>query len=128
MGTSVEKARKAARRVQEGFHYDGTFSIFAYEKVKDPETKATSMREVLKMSDVPCHLSRSSIPAASQTASAAGVEKEVKLFCNPDVSIPAGSKIAVTQAGVTENYKCSGVPAVYVTHQEITLELFERYA
>lgn len=128
MGANIEKARKAARRIQESFHYDGAFSIFSYEKVKDPETKATAMQEVLKMSDVPCHLSRSSIPAASQTASAASVEKEVKLFCSPGVAIPAGSKITVTQAGVTESYKCSGVPAVYVTHQEISLELFERYA
>ena len=128
MHVSVEKARKAARAVQEVFHYDGIFSLFEYEKVKDPITKATSQQEVLKLQDVPCHLSRSSIPAASQTEAAAGVEKEVKLFCSPDIVIPAGSKITVTQAGITESYKRSGVPAVYATHQEITLELFERYA
>lgn len=128
MGASVERARKAARGVIEAFHYDGTFSLFQYEKVKDPETKATSQQEVLKLQDVPCHLSRSSIPAANQTESAASVEKEVKLFCSPDIEIPAGSKITVTQAGITESYKLSGIPAVYVTHQEITLELFERYA
>lgn len=128
MGANVEKARKAARALQEAFHYDGTFSLFEYEKVKDPITKVTSQQEVLKLQDVPCHLSRSSIPAASQTESAAGVEKEVMLFCSPDVVVPAGAKITVTQAGIIESYKQSGIPAVYATHQEITLELFERYA
>lgn len=127
MDSNVNRARKAACALLEGFHYDGAFSIFEYQKVKDPITKATTQKEVLIASDLPCHLSRSSIPAANQTSSAAGVEKEVKLFCNPDVVIPAGSKITVTQAGITESYKCSGVPAVYLTHQEIILDLFERY-
>ena len=38
------------------------------------------------------------------------------------------SKITVTQNGVTGDYARSGVPAVYVSHQEVTLELFKEYA
>lgn len=47
-----------------------------------------------------------------------------KLFISPDVAIKAGSKIIVTQHGRTTEYSNSGVPAVYPTHQEIMLTLF----
>lgn len=128
MNKCVEKARAAARTVQEEYHYDGVFSVFGYEKVKDPVTKVTSQKEVKILSDLPCHLSRNSIPAATQTESAANVSEEVKLFCSPDHEIPAGLKIVVTQAGTTEAFICSGIPAVYVTHQEVVLTSEERYA
>ena len=49
----------------------------------------------------------------------------MKLFISPDVLIKAGSKIIVTQHGRTTEYSNSGVPAVYPTHQEIMLTLFE---
>ena len=51
-----------------------------------------------------------------------------KLFISPDITIKPGSKITVTQTGVTTEYTGSGVPAVYPTHQEIMLELFESWA
>ena len=50
------------------------------------------------------------------------------LFISPDVVIEPGSKIVVTQNGKTVAYKQSGEPALYNTHQEIILELFERWA
>lgn len=46
----------------------------------------------------------------------------------PDVVIKAGSKIIVTQHGRTTEYSNSGVPAVYPTHQEIMLTLFNGWA
>ena len=42
--------------------------------------------------------------------------------------LPSGSKITVTQNGKTTDYCLSGESAVYTSHQEIALELFEDYA
>jgi len=44
------------------------------------------------------------------------------------VDIPEGSKITVTQNGVTHDYERSGKPAVYSCHQEVPLELFKEWA
>ena len=52
----------------------------------------------------------------------------IKLFIAPEIDIKPGSKIDVTHLGVTTSYKRSGNPAVYHTHQEIMLELWENYA
>ena len=70
----------------------------------------------------------STITATVQTDTAAALSQGVKVFLSPNVSIKAGSKLTVTQNGVTTAYKSSGVPAVYPTHQEIILTLFERWA
>ena len=52
----------------------------------------------------------------------------IKLFISSDIVIKSGSKLTVTQTGVTTAYTGSGVPAVYPTHQETILELFESWA
>ena len=52
----------------------------------------------------------------------------VVLFIAPEVEIPSGSKITVTQNGKTTDYCRSGESAVYTSHKEIALELFEDYA
>ena len=50
------------------------------------------------------------------------------LLIDPSVDIPEGSKITVTQKGVTRDYERSGTPAVYSVHQEVPLELWEGWA
>lgn len=130
MVNSVENARQRARQVYERYHYDGTFTVSTYGKVKDPTAGITSMKEhaVPELTDKPCHLSLETLSAAIQTESSASVTQVTKLFASPDLAIPAGSKITVTQAGKTTAYTYSGVPAVYDTHQEIILNLFEKWA
>ena len=81
----------------------------------------------------PCRLSFSG--ASSQTLSgleAAGEAKpwsqagqSVKLFLAPEREVPPGSKITVTGRGVTRVYGRSGQPAVYGSHQEIALALWD---
>lgn len=77
--------------------------------------------------DKPCRLSFTSAVTATDGA-VAEVSQKVKLFCSPDFEIREGSKITVTQNGITTAYKRSGVPSMYATHQEILLDLFERWA
>ena len=59
---------------------------------------------------------------------AAQVAQSVVLYIDPSVDIPEGSKITVTQNGVTRDYERSGKSAVYSCHQEVPLELFKEWA
>lgn len=108
--------------------YSGICSVYEYGKITDPETHITAHGEKLVLEKIPCRLSFSRIEAAENSGGAATVTQSVKLFISPDVGIKSGSKISVTQNGVTTEYAASGFPAVYPTHQEIMLELFRGWA
>jgi hypothetical protein len=109
-------------------HYDGLATITEWTKVRDPDTGLIKENEVTLVESQPCHLSLEASPAGSQSASAAAITPSAKLFIDPGLMIKPGSKVTVTQAGVTAVYTHSGKAAIYDTHQEITLELSERYA
>ena len=123
----VNKAFEAARKAQEAA-YSGRMTVYEHKKVKDEKTQLTAFNDVAVLKDIPCKLSFQSKQAAADTVAAMAVSQTIKLFTAPDIIINPGSKITVTQNGVTKDYTYSGVPAVYVTHQEIVLELFERWA
>ncbi len=127
MVTAVQAAKIAARKAIEST-YEGVAVVEEYQKVKDEATKLTKGKPVIVLENQPCRLSFEHSQAASQTESAAAVTQIIKLFISPDVTIKPGTKITVTQAGKTTVYTCSGVPAVYDTHQEIILNLFESRA
>lgn len=128
MNATVQAARKAARSAFEKYHYDGTATVSEWGKVKDKESGLTRQGEVILLENQPCHLSKERDAVTDQTVSAAQVSQTVKLFIAPDIQIKAGSKITVTQAGVTAMYTHSGKATVYDTHQEILLDLFEKFA
>ena len=67
-------------------------------------------------------------PNTNQTDTAAQLVQTIKIFLAPEIRVQAGSKLTVTQNGVTTEYKSSGEPALYQTHQEIMLELFKGWA
>ena len=124
MVSAIEAARKAARKAQEQL-YDGVCTVIEYRKVKDEKTKLSGMEDVIVLEGQPCRISFSKVSQSIQGESSANISQSIKLFISPDVTIKPGSKITVTQNGVTTVYKSSGVPAVYATHQEIMLELYE---
>lgn len=123
MNAAIKAARKAIENT-----YIGVVTVTEHKKVKDPITKLTEYQDVVVLSDQPCKVSFEKINTAIQSESAATVAQITKLFISPDITIKAGSKITVTQTGITTDYTCSGIPAVYQTHQEIMLDLFERWA
>lgn len=127
MVNAIKAAQEAARRAIEATYF-GTLTVTEMRKVKDGKSKLTRNDPVVVLEGQPCKLSFETLKAAGQSDSAAIVMQVTKLFVSPDISIKAGSKITVTQDGVTTDYTCSGVPAVYPTHQEIVLELFEKFA
>lgn len=126
MVRAVEAARQAARKAIEAT-YDGVLTVTEHQKVKDEVTKVTGYKDVVVLTDQLCRLSFERLQTAIQSDSSASVAQTTKLFVSPDIVIKAGSKITVTQAGVTTDYTCSGIPAVYMTHQEIIINLFKSW-
>lgn len=117
-------------RVQKALEmgYDGRCLIIERRKVTR-SNKTTGFEEVTAFpSAIPCRLSFSSSPSTTADGSAAKIAQTAKLFLAPNIEVKEGSKITVTQNGVTTDYKRSGKPAVYATHQEIVLELFDGWA
>ena len=116
------KVRKAIESI-----YSGTCTITEYQEYTRPNM-STGHKEVVVLEGQSCRLSFSNSPNTQQTESAAQVVQITKLFLAPEIKIKAGSKITVTQNGVTTEYQSSGEPAIYQTHQEIILELFKGWA
>lgn len=108
--------------------YEDTCDIIERVSIKNPLTKKTTFEEVKILEDYPCKLSFGSIPVTTGD-NVAEMVQSVKLFISPDISIAPGSKIIVRRKNGTETaYSNSGKPAIYSNHQEITLELFERWS
>ena len=105
--------------------YKGCCTVWERKPVMDPETKLTDPKaEVMVLENQPCRLSFRSSPAASgKPAAEAG--QEIRLFLSPDIPIRPGSRICVVQDNLTADYAASGRPAVYASHQEITLEIWK---
>lgn len=123
---ALQKARQAHRMAVEAL-YEGMCTVTEYQAYAKPN-KATAYHEVDVLTGQPCRLSFSTIPAAEPTESGTTLQQTVKLFIAPEINIKPGSKIVVTQNGVTADYCQSGEPAVYTSHQEITLELWKGWA
>lgn len=107
--------------------YIGTFTVIEHERITDPDTHITDFQDVVTVENQPCRLSFSSIPTTG-SGDPVSVTQGVKLFFDPSITVKAGSKVIVTQNGVTTNYMRSGEPAIYDTHIEINLELFDGWA
>lgn len=95
--------------------------------------QSTGFREEVVMEDVPCKLSfydnfTSANAPVTPEGAASPLKQVVKLFVAPDKEIPPGSKITVTHNGKKVDYTHSGSPAVFTNHQEILLELFDKWA
>lgn len=108
-----------------------TCSVTVRRKEKLPD-KSTGFREETIIKDAPCkisffnNLSVSGPVRNDQTASA--TVQTVKLFCAADLDIPPGSRIEITHNGRTALYTYNGVPSVFTEHQEITLDVWQRWA
>ena len=109
--------------------YEDSFTVTEYVREKNEKTKLMDSKEVTVLENQPCKLSYEKITQASQGDTAASIAQVAKIFLAPEIEIKAGSRLTVTtKAGTVQNYKQSGTPAIYPTHQEIVLEVFERWA
>lgn len=123
----VSTRRKAIERL-----YKGLCTVKIWAEVTDPITHVTEHKEVDLFIDQKCKLSSGGSAfvanSAKQSTGPAFVTQTKKLFLAPELVVPPGSKIVVTQNGVTTEYTRSGQPSVYMDHQEISVDLFERYS
>lgn len=94
----------------------------------DENTGRVVVGEVDTYTNEPCRISFDTVNAIQPENNAANIVQSITLFIDRAVVIPEGSKITVTQNGVTAVYEKSGKPAVYSTHQEIPLEIFKGWA
>ena len=107
--------------------YQGRCVVTTYQKQRKAD-HSTEFAEKVLYDNIPCRLSFESISQATGTNNANAVTQNIKLFVSPNYDIPPGCKIRVTQGQFTAEYKSSGLPSVYPTHQEIILERFDRWA
>ena len=120
--------------------YSGTCTVTATTPTFDESTKQTTNTDTTLFSNQPCRLSFISATPSDQLVSfshnlihsdtprAHFVDQQIKLFIDPALDIPPGSKISVTQNGLTQYFKSSGTPAVYSSHQEIDLVRLDNLA
>lgn len=126
MVSAIEKARVSARKAVES-RYDRVCTIIEHQKVPKAN-KSTGFDDVIVAENLPCRLSFKTKANTDKNEIASSVSQIIEVFLNPEITIKTGSKLIITQNGVTTEYKSSGQPAVYSTHQEIILELFKEWA
>ena len=107
--------------------------IFVQESAIDPETGRSVFAERKIHADLPCRVSfRLSFETVSGVRdvgdAAVAAAQAVKLFLQPDIVVPAGSKIVVRRGVHEMAYARTGRPAVFEGHQEVRMERFTRWA
>lgn len=107
--------------------YKDRCDIIEYQSYKK-ENKSTGQKEVTIVENQPCRLSIQNTTSTSPADGAATIQQTIKLFIAPELVINPGSKIVITRNGQTREYKNSGVSAMYCSHQEVILELFDGWA
>lgn len=108
--------------------WNGKATITVLDGVLNPANGRTEPVERVTASGLSCRISHTTVKSTEPSEEAALVAQSVTLYIDPSVDIPEGSKVTVTQNGVTKDYERSGKPAVYTCHQEIPLELWKEWA
>lgn len=108
--------------------WEGKCTVKVRQSKVNPVTKKTEFDEVISYTDEPCKLSFETITSTDENDNAARITQKLKLFIAPEIVIPPGSKITVTQNERTVDYEKSGEPAVYSNHKEIILNLFKGWS
>ena len=104
--------------------YTGTCSIWQTQNQQGLLNDGTL---VCVCRDVPCRIDFDSGGIAQAGNAATEASQTITLLLPPDITVEAGSKAVVTQNGRTTAFYCSGVPVVYVSHQEIPLVTEDRW-
>jgi hypothetical protein len=117
MVSMLRSAKEAARML-----YTGSATVYNYAYAKN-EHGVDVKQEYIVFKDIPCRLSYDRKAVNSQDTVGDEVQ-DITMFCDPEYDIPAGSKIVITQAGVTRKFKCSSPAAVYESHQEVELTVY----
>lgn len=104
--------------------YEGVCTITLKETVRDKGVTKTV--DKLYCKNQKCRLSYQSTSASDESETVSTSYQLIRLFIAPEIEIPEGAKITVTQDGRTDTYKRSSKPMVYSNHQEVLLERLEK--
>lgn len=107
--------------------YTGKCTVTEMQGVKDPVTNILKQTPVVVLTDQPCKMAHRPVETTAMTGGVALLAQSIKLLISPVLEIKPGSKITITQNGRTADFKRSGLPAVYPSHQEISLVIFDKY-
>lgn len=120
-------AKEAHRKAIES-QYTGICTVTEMQGgVKDPVTNIIKQSPVIVLTDQPCKMTHKSSDTTTVVKGVAVQSQSIKLLISPDLDIKPGSKVTITQNGRTADFKRSGLPAVYPSHQEISLIIFDKY-
>lgn len=128
MVSSVIERARARARVQIEKMYESNCSVWRSSQVYDKAAHVTKTQKILLYENIPCHVSYGISSAAKQTDTIAVLGQNITLYLSSDYEIPAGSEIVIAGYGRTVKYESSGEPAVYQSHQEISLIIADREA
>jgi len=117
----IPLVRRAVERL-----YDGRATVEEARKEKNAKN-ITSLVWMEVMQGIPCRVSYKTVAPAGRSDTADSIEQTITLFTAPDIEIKPGSRVTVTQRGRTMRFACSGIPAVYDSHQEIPLVRAEEH-
>lgn len=106
--------------------YTGKATIYSYSYATG-EHGVKQKGDIPILTDIPCRLSFSR-KAENEQDTTGSIVQDITMYCDPSYEIPSGSKIVITQNGVTRTYKCSSDPAVYESHQEVELTAYRKRA
>lgn len=108
--------------------WDDTCSIYIYSKTINESTKRTEFGETLIYSNEPCKLSFNSntLNNITEVDHVSEDYQDAKLFIDNELDIPMGSKVVVIRGERTFTYKVGEI-AVFTSHQELRLTLFDRW-
>ena len=104
--------------------YHGKMAIIEYRKTKD-ENGISKLRLERVQGGIACRLSYKRKTQNQPDEDASELQIETVIYCDPDIIVPAGAVIEVTQEGATEKYELAGGVVKYHNHQEIYVRKFE---
>lgn len=103
-------------------------TVYIQQEITDPHTKRTKFGEIAIVENEPCKLSFNSLTSAENINNVSSINQSITLFLSNKIKIPSGSKIVITRNENTFTYQNSGEPKIFTYHQEIKLELFEKWS
>lgn len=123
----IQMVKKALQRL-----HTSTCIIYTFDDDSIDEVTGIVTQGKKKSREYPCRVSYKLVSYKTGNPTSTGehigvATQMVTLFLDPDIIVPPGSDIDVIQNGRTLQYKSSGVPAVFQSHQEISLEERVKY-
>ena len=117
----IPLVRRAVERL-----YDGRATVEEARKEKNAKNITALVWKAVAQ-DIPCRVSYKTVAPAGRSDTVDSIAQAITLFTAPDIDIKPGSRVTVTQRGRTMRFACSGIPAVYDSHQEIPLVRWEEH-